>query len=131
MQQNPDITPIYGRGGTVVAWIDDGIVFDMCGRWVAFVDDDAVYNFKGKLLGFFEEGWFRDQKGDAVCFTLDATEAGPVKPVCDPAPLPPALDFPPAPTTPPHLPVSPIAGLDWSMQSWGEFVLGSGNMSLY
>ena len=83
MEQNPDITPIYGRGGDVLAWIDDAIVFDMCGRWVAFIDDDAMFSFKGKLLGFYEEGWFRDQKGDAVSFTLDASDAGPVKPVCD------------------------------------------------
>jgi len=66
-----------------------------------------------------------------VSFTPDASDAGPVKPVCDPEPLPPALDFPPTPTTPHLMPVSPIAGLDWSLQSWGEFVLGSGNMSIY
>ena len=54
MEQNPDITPIYGRGGDVLAWIDDAIVFDMCGRWVAFIDDGAMFSFKCKLLGFYE-----------------------------------------------------------------------------
>ncbi len=131
MLQNDDIQPVYGRGGTVEAWIDDEVVFDMCGRWVAFLDDQAVYNFKGKLLGFYEGGWFRDQKGDAVSFTTDADENGPVKPVCDSPPLPPALDCPPAPATPHQLPVSPMPGLDWSIQSWGEFLMASGTMSLY
>lgn len=131
MLQNPDLIPVYGRGGTVEAWIDDDIVFDMCGRWVAFIDDDAVYSFKGKLLGFYEHGWFRDHKGDAVTFIVDANEEGPVKPVCDPPPLPPALDCPPMPTTPHQLPVSPMPGLDWSMQTWSELVSGAGNMSCY
>ncbi|MEE9403430.1 MAG: hypothetical protein V3V20_00930 [Algisphaera sp.] len=125
------ITPVYGRGGIVEAWIDDDVVFDMCGRWVAFIDDAAVYNFKGKLLGFFEDGWFRDQKGDAAAFTQDCNDDGPVMPVLDPTPLPPSLTFPPMPVSPHRLPVSPIAGLDWSMQSWNEFLSGAGSMSIY
>ncbi|MEO1237089.1 MAG: 4-fold beta flower protein [Planctomycetota bacterium] len=122
-----DMQPVYGRCGTVLAWIQDEVLYDMCGRWVAFFDDGAVYSFRGKLLGFYEDGWFRDQRGDAVGFTLDhADDGGPVPPVCEPAPLPPALDFPPIPATPHHFPVSPIAGVDWSIASWNEFVAGTG-----
>ncbi|MEM7625206.1 MAG: 4-fold beta flower protein [Planctomycetota bacterium] len=129
MIQPTDMQPVFGRCGTVVAWIQDEVLFDMTGRWIAFFDDDAVYSFKGKLLGFFEDGWFRDPRGDAVGFTEDANDQGPVRPVCDPVPLPPALDFPPVPTTPHIFPASPIPGLDWSLSSWGEFVTASGNVS--
>ncbi len=130
---NPDaMKPVYGRCGTVVAWIHDGVLFDLCGRWVAFFDDEGVYSFRGRLLGFYEDGWFRDQRGDAAAFTLDHTDDGPVAPVCDPVPLPPSLSFPPIPATPHIFPVSPMPGYDWSLQSWNEFVAGSGTMcSMY
>ncbi|MEM8739025.1 MAG: 4-fold beta flower protein [Planctomycetota bacterium] len=124
--------PVFGRCGTVLAWIQDGVLFDMCGRWVAFFDDDAVYSFRGRLLGFYEDGWFRDHRGDAVGFVVGCSDDGPVLPVCEEAPLPPGLDFPPIPATPHHFPVSPIPGLDWSLSTWGEFVAGSGNVcSMY
>jgi len=122
--QPTDMQPVYGRCGTVVAWIDDEVLYDLCGRWTAFFDDDAVYSFRGKLLGFYEDGWFRDQRGDAAAFTEDANDDGPVLPVCDPAPLPPSLTFPPIPATPHVLPVSPMPGVDWSMSQWSEFVAG-------
>lgn len=124
-----DLLPVYGRCGTVVAWIDDDVLFDMTGRYVAFFDDATVYSFRGRVLGFYEGGWFRDTRGDAVAFTTDHDDQGPVAPVCDPPPLPPALDCPPHPTTPHVFPVSPVAGVDWSLQTWGEFIADSGPVS--
>ena len=132
MNPSTDMLPVYGRCGTVIAWLDDEVVFDMCGRWVAFVDDESVYSFAGKLLGFFEDGWFRDQRGDGVAFMKGCSDEGPVLPVLEEAPFPPSLSFPPIPATPHNLAVSPMPGVDWSLQTWNEFVAGSGNMaSLY
>jgi hypothetical protein len=124
-----DLTPIYGRCGTVIAWLDDGVVFDQCGRWVAFLDDENVYSFTGKLLGFYEDGWFRDLRGDGVALTAGCRDNGPVRPVLDPVPLPPALSFPPLPPAPHIMPVSPMPTVDWSLQTWNEFVAGTGNMA--
>ena len=124
-----DLTPIFGRCGTVIAWLDDEVIFDMCGRWVAFIDDDSVFSYSSKLLGFYEHGWFRDSRGDAVAFTPTPGDEGPVLPVCERAPLPPAIDCPPMTPTPHLLPVSPMPGYDWSLQTWNEFVAGSGNMA--
>lgn len=122
--------PVFGRCGTVIAWIQDEVLFDMCGRWVGFFDDEGLYSFRGKLLGFYEDGWFRDSRGDAAGFTEDCDPAqGPERPVCEQAPLPPALDCPPIPATPHVFPVSPIPGLDWSIQSWNEFAARGGNMA--
>lgn len=126
-----DITPIHGRGGDVIAWLNDGVIHDMCGRWVAFIDDEAVYSFRGQLLGHFEHGWFREQRGDAVAFIEGANDEGPVKPVCDPAPIPPALDFPPQPPVPHVFPQSAMPSVDWSFDTWGEFIAGNSSASLY
>lgn len=125
--QSTDMQPVFGRCGTVIAWILDEVVFDLCGRWVAFFDDEGVYSFRGKLLGFYEDGWFRDQRGDALGFTEDANDDGPMRPVCDPVPFPPTMDFPPIPATPHVFPVSPMPGVDWSISTWNEFVAGTGN----
>ena len=132
MTPSTDLITIYGRGGTVIAWLEDDVIFDMCGRWVAFLDEVSVYSFTGKLLGFYEDGWFRDQRGEAVAFTPGCNDEGPVLPICEEPPLPPALDCPPVPTTPHLLAVSPMPGVDWSLQHWSEFLSGAGNMaSLY
>ncbi len=129
MHPPTDIGTIYGRGGTVIAWVNDRVIFDMCGRWVAFIDDGSVFSYSRKLLGFYEDGWFRDQRGDAVAFTPGCNDEGPILPICDQAPLPPAVDCPPVMPTPHILPVSPIPGVDWSLQCWNEFLAGSGNMA--
>jgi hypothetical protein len=129
LQQSTDMKPIYGRCGTVIAWIDDGVIFDMCGRWVAFFDDETVFSFTGKLLGFFEDGWFLDQRGDGVAFVQGCGDDGPVLPVCEPEPFPPALDCPPLPPRPHLMPVSPIQTVDWSLSTWNEFIAGSGTMA--
>lgn len=132
MQHDLEMTPVYGRCGTVIGWIEDDVLFDMTGRWNAFIDDDTVYTFKGTVLGFYEDGWFRDPRGDAVAFTAGHGDEGPVAPVIEPAPLPPALDCPPLSPTPMEFPVSPIASVEWSIATWGEFITGTGAMnSLY
>ena len=129
LSPSDDLITIYGRGGTVIAWIDDGVVFDMCGRWVAFLDEVSVFSFTGKLLGFYEGGWFRDQRGEAVAFTPGCNDEGPVLPICEEPPLPPALDCPPMPPAPSVLPVSPMPGVDWSLQHWSEFLSGSASLA--
>ena len=126
-----DPTPIHGRVGETIAWLDDGVVYDMCGRWVAFLDDDIVYSFRGQPLGHFEDGWFRELRGDAVAFVEGCADNGPVIPVCETVPIPPALDCPPMPPTPHEFPVSGIPGVDWSLGTWGEFISGATAASLY
>ena len=129
MLQSTNLTPIYGRCGTVIAWIDDDVIFDQCGRWTAFLDETDVYHPSGKLLGFYEDGWFRDCKGDGVAFTEGCSDNGPVPPICDPVPLPPSLTFPPLPPAATTMPVSPLPTVDWSLLTWNEFIAGSGTLS--
>jgi hypothetical protein len=65
-------TPLFGRGGMAVAYIDaaDGSTIYLWGGVpVAYLDDTTIFGFNGRHLGWFEDGIVRNGRGERAGFT--------------------------------------------------------------
>jgi len=71
----------YDSTGAPIAYTADGKhIYLFSGEPVAFIDSGSVYSFSGKHLGRFEKGWIRNNIGQCVFFTENAT-GGPLRPM--------------------------------------------------
>lgn len=71
----------YNESGVSAAYTEDGThIYLFSGEPVAYIDGNSIFSFSGKHLGWYIQGWIRDNNGDCVFFTKEAT-GGPVKPV--------------------------------------------------
>ncbi|ORC57679.1 hypothetical protein BZK31_18540 [Pseudomonas floridensis] len=73
----------YDRHGRAIAWYDDEqdspAIYMYSGRPVAWISEESIYAYSGVHLGWFVDGWIRDARGNAVCFTTDCS-GGPARP---------------------------------------------------
>jgi hypothetical protein len=71
---------LYDANGSAVAFFDREDIYLYNGEPVAYFDGESVYAYDGRHLGWYVDGWVRDNSGDAVFFTDDAT-GGPMRPM--------------------------------------------------
>jgi len=77
----------YDRSGTPIAYTDDGVhLFTFGGRPVGYFHADSLYSYAGQHLGRITNGLIRDNRGQVVFFSSNAT-GGPMKPMRQLKPL--------------------------------------------
>ena len=117
---------VFNKNGKTIAWLKDSIVFTKDGRKaLAFIEQENIFSYSSKHLGIFQNGYFRDEKGDAIAFIKGASG--------DPFPPRPAISpFPPKPCTPPASPAQSVpsvpikASPSWSQTDWEVYINGDG-----
>jgi len=114
------MSPIYGRTGAVVAWVNGDRIISLEGQHLAFIRNEAVYSYQSRYLGRFFGGFFRDHSGNAVTFVHGAV-GGPMHPAGSLHPVPPLPAVAPATPLPPAAPRAPIDTLSWG-SSWEAFL---------
>ena len=100
------------------------VVLDRGNRARAFVSDGVVFNYRGWHRGHFEHGFFHDRDGHAVAF-VEGALGGPLTPVTEVPPPPPAVAIallPPAVLAAPIPPASSPATISWSRLDWEQFL---------
>jgi len=71
----------YDSKGRPIAYAEDGTyIYLFSGKPVAYLDNESVYSFSGKHVGRFRNGWIRDNNGQCVFFSENAT-GGSMKPM--------------------------------------------------
>jgi hypothetical protein len=71
----------YDRHGNPIAYSDDGEhIYTFDGHPAAYFHNGLIYSFSGSHLGRFANGLARDNDGNTVFFTEEAS-GGPVKPL--------------------------------------------------
>ncbi len=64
--------------GQPIAYVeDDGSIYLFSGEPIAYLDGGSVWSYSGKHLGWFDSGLIRDNSGDTVFFTENAS-GGPI-----------------------------------------------------
>jgi hypothetical protein len=116
-----DEIDFYDYSGRPVAYTQDGThIYTFTGRPVAYLSDDSVYSFSGVHLGWFEDGWVRDNSGQCVFYTGDAT-GGPLKPVKHVKPVKSVKSVKPVKSVKSVRPVRAVKSLSWSRLSGEDF----------
>ena len=68
---------LFNSKGAPVAYVntddDDLTIYLWSGKPVAYISNNNIYGFNGKHLGWWVKGIIRDQDGDAVGCTKEAT----------------------------------------------------------
>lgn len=115
------VLAIYDPSGNTVGWLQNTTVYDLNGHFRAFIYFGAVYSYGGKHLGALDHGFFRDLSGDCVAF-MSGASGGPDTPLPQFEPAPPPLPAAPTPHIPPTRALVPIGSLEWSTETWDEFL---------
>jgi len=113
---------IFNRNGIVVAWLQNGEIFNLHGNNIGFINFDSVRNLNSEYKGNFTNGFFRDRNGNAVAF-INGANNGPLPPIPQIPPVPPIPNIPnihPIPSIPP---IPPLPSWNWSHLSWNEFII--------
>jgi len=104
----------YDSNGRPYAYSDDGeTIFTFSGVPVAYISNDSIYSFSGSHIGYFNDGMIRDQNGDVLLFTVDAS-GGPIKPMRQMKPMKSMRQMKPMKGIKQIKPLRPIKTLGWS-----------------
>ena len=111
----------YDSNGRPVAHTEDGVhIYLFSGEPVAYLDNGSVYSFSGRHLGRFENGWIRDNNGQCVFFTENAT-GGPMRPMKMMRPMKSMKQMKPMKGMKEMRPMRPMDSLSWSELSGEQF----------
>jgi hypothetical protein len=104
----------YDRNGKPYAYTDDDEhIFAFGGRPIGYLSNGSMYLFTGQHVGYFDRGIIRDDRGDALLFS-DNASAGPVKPVKQVKPVKGVKQVMPVKGVRQVRPVRPVSKLGWS-----------------
>jgi hypothetical protein len=118
--KNMEIT-FYDFQGHPTAYTEDEIhIYLFSGQPIAYIDDTSVYAYNGKHLGRFEDGWIRNNQGNYVFFTEDAS-GGPMKPMKSMKPMKGMRGMKPMMGMKQMKPMRPMKTYSWSELSVKEF----------
>ena len=107
----------YDRSGTPIAYTDDGVhLFTFGGSPVGYFHDDSLYSYTGQHLGRITNGLIRDNRGQVVFFSNNAT-GGPMRPLCQLKPLKGLKQLKPLKSLRQLQPLRPMLGSSWSQLS--------------
>lgn len=111
----------YDSNGRPVAYTEDDVhIYLFSGEPVAYLDNGSVYSFSGRHLGRFENGCIRDNNGQCVFFTENAT-GGPMKPMEMMKPMKSMEQMKPMKGMKEMRPMRPMDSLSWSELSGEHF----------
>jgi hypothetical protein len=113
--------PVFDRKGKTIAWLMEGVLFNLGGRPIAFLSKNSVVSYRAKYLGVLDKGFIRDRSGHAVAF-LRGASGGPMPPVPQVPPVPPVPQIPPVPPVSPIAPAPAVQSLSWSTLAWESFL---------
>ncbi len=112
---------VYDSNGRPVAYTEDDVhIYLFSGEPVAYLDNGSVYSFSGRHLGRFENGCIRDNNGQCVFFTENAT-GGPMKPMEMMKPMKSMEQMKPMKGMKEMRPMRPMDSLSWSELSGEHF----------
>ena len=104
----------YDSNGRPYAYTDDGeIIYTFTGIPIAHISDDSIYSFTGAHIGYFNDGIIRDQSGDALLFTSEAS-GGPMKPKKQMKPMKSKKQMKPMKGIKQIKPMRPMKTMGWS-----------------
>jgi hypothetical protein len=104
----------YDLNGRAYAYSDDGdTIYTFTGIPVAYISDDSIYAFSGKHIGCYNDGLIRDQNGDVLLFTSEAS-GGPMKPMRQMKPMKSMKQMKPMKGLKQMKPMRPMKTLGWS-----------------
>ena len=111
----------YDSKGRPIAYTEDGTyIYLFSGEPVAYLDNESVYSVSGKHIGRFRNGWIRDNNGQCVFFSEDAT-GGPMKPMKMMKPMKSMKQMKPMKSMKEMRPMRPMDSLSWSELSGEQF----------
>jgi len=111
----------YNSQGHPTAYTEDEVhIYLFSGQPVAYIDDSSVYAYNGRHLGRFEDGWIRDNQGNCVFFTEDAS-GGPMKPMKSMRPMKGMKSMKPMKSMKQMKPMRPMNTSSWSELSREQF----------
>lgn len=104
----------YNNLGKPIAYTQDGThIYLFNGKPVAYLSQESVYSYSGKHLGRYEDGWIRDNKGQCVFFTGEAT-GGPMQPMKQMVPMKSIKQMKPMKSMKQMRPARPMKSSSWS-----------------
>lgn len=111
----------YDSNGRSIAYIEDGMyIYLFSGKPVAYLSNESVYLFSGKHIGRLMNGWIRDNNGQCVLFSEDAT-GGPMKPMKMMKTMRSMKQMKPMKSMKQMRPMRPMGSLSWSKLSGAQF----------
>ncbi|WP_027416221.1 4-fold beta flower protein [Aneurinibacillus terranovensis] len=114
-------TTFYNKRGEPIAYTQDGEhIYLFNGKPVAYLYQNSVYTYSGKHLGVYENGWIRDNNGQCVFFTSEAT-GGPMKPMKQMKPMKNLKQLKPLKSLKQIKPARAMNSSQWSELSSGIF----------
>ncbi len=107
----------FDSTGRPYAYTDDGeSIYSFTGIPVAYINEDSIYSYTGKHIGYFTDGMIRDDNGDVLLFTENAS-GGPMKPMKKMKPMKSMKQMKPMKGMKQMRPMRPMNSLNWSVYS--------------
>lgn len=111
----------YDRSGTPIAYTDDDVhLFTFSGCPVGYFQGESLYSYAGQHLGRIANGLIRDNRGQVVFFSSNAT-GGPMKPMRQLKPLKGLKQLKPLKNLRQLQPLRPLLDSSWSQLSGQQF----------